>query len=774
MADQDRDDAPMTQPESVSRAIQHLKLAQAVEASQRKREREDLQFQVPDLMWPEDVQKTRQAQIVNGVVLPARPMLSIPKLDQPVQLVLNQERAASLSVSIHPLDLDADDDTAEVLQGLYRAIERDSRANLARTWAFERAVKAGRGGYRILKDYDPTSDNPSDQRIVIKRILHQESLYLDVAAEEPDWSDADWGLLATWMPFARYKARWPKSKLAKQDASELSALAEDEGHPDWVKAANDETGGYAVLVVELFERTYEDMEVSAGDYRRTDKQAKVRWYTVNCLEELDCQDWDGQYIPLIPAVGRELIPFDGERRWSGIIGPNKDAARLFNYGASGAAESAALEPRAPFDVDPEEIEGFEPWWNQANVRNFPYLPRRKVLHGQPTGPLQRVQADTSKMQINMMLVSQADSFLHAGTGAYEPSLGQESPQQRSGKAVMALQQQHEAGSSHYLDNLAEITMTYEAKVILDLIPKVYDRPGRIVKTLDLEGNTSSVMLNQPFVVDPRTKRPMAAMDALGQAPAPGAKHYDLNKGRYGVSVTIGKGYKSRLEEGANELGQLFQAAPQLFQILGDLYLKFRDFPGHEEAAERVKKLLPPPLQQHDQNDPARAQQEAAQLKAQMQQMGQQLGQMADYIKGERAKHEAQIQIKQIEAQTQLALQRMKDATSLSVAEINARAKGVLSAQEAQHEAEALAQEQSFEAAQAAQDRAHEVGMAAMGHDQSIQAAQQAALHGAIAADQQAGAQSSLAAQQAGHQADLAAQQAALAPQAPEGGSDASA
>jgi hypothetical protein len=139
------------------------------------------------------VQQTRKPQIVNGVPLPARPMLSFPTLDQPVQLVLNQERAAKLGIRVHPLSEDADDDTAEALQGLYRRIEVDSRANVARSWAFDRAVKAGRGVYRILTEYaDEEGGHPSDQRIVIKRILHQGSVYLDPFAQEADWSDGEW------------------------------------------------------------------------------------------------------------------------------------------------------------------------------------------------------------------------------------------------------------------------------------------------------------------------------------------------------------------------------------------------------------------------------------------------------------------------------------------------------------------------------------------------------------------------------------------------------
>jgi hypothetical protein len=46
----------------------------------------------------------------------------------------------------------------------------------------------------------------------------------------------------------------------------------------------------------------------------------------------------------------------------------------------------------------------------------------------------------------MLLLQQAREFIHEGTGAYESALGQQATNAKSGRAVMALQQQHQAGS----------------------------------------------------------------------------------------------------------------------------------------------------------------------------------------------------------------------------------------------------------------------------------------------------------------------------------------
>jgi hypothetical protein len=758
-----------TKPSSiVTEALDCFAAWASVEDKQRKREIEDLQFQVPELQWPAEVAITRKAQRVEGVVLAARPMLSIPKLDQPIQLVLNSEKAAHLGVQVHPLTEESDEDTAEALQGLYRAIEVDSRANLARSWGFERGVKAGRGFYRILKEYDEDSDHPSDQKIVIKRIYEQGSVYLDPAHTEPDGSDAERALIVEDIPIKRYRRLYPDSKLASYSNEEFVALGNE--RQGWVTG---EKEGLAVRVAEYFYVRYEKETVSwdgpNGTQSRDKEKRVVHWCKLNAAEELESTIWDGQYIPIIKVVGRELIPFDSEKRMVGLIGPNKDAQRLFNYAASASVEMAALETKASHAVDPEAIEGYEGWWNQKNVRNFPYLPYKRFRGGRDLGEPVPIQADMSKMQINALLLSQSGDFIHAGTSAFEPSLGQNSPNVKTKGATLALQSQSEQANSHWLDNLAEISMTHEARVVLELIPKVYDRPGRVARILDGEDNPKQVMFNAPFTMNGKRPVPMPQQQPQQpgmppqqpQQPQGDVKHFDLTKGRYGVTVSIGKAYKSRVEQGKDELGQLFQAEPQLFSILGDIYLKFADFPGHREAAERMKKMLPPQLQDEDGQQAAQQahqlQQENAALKQHLQELG---GELAK----DKLKADAQIQIAQNRDATTLAKTQADNETKIAVAELGAKVDRLSLFLEERARLGVQAQDGQ----QNALDRLHDVNLATLQHQQAMRQAQQQGSQQAALADQEhqqaleqgdQSAQNTMAAQ---------AQAAALAPK-PEAG-----
>ena len=173
--------------------------------------------------------------------------------------------------------------------------------------------------------------------------------------------------------------------------------------------------------------------------------------------------------------------------------------------------------------------------------------------------------------------------------------------------------------------------------------------------------------------------------------------YDLRKGRYGVVVTIGRSYKSRTQEGADEMGQLFQANPSLFPILGDLYLKFRDFPGHNEAAERIKKLLPPPLQ-----DPS-GQPTVEQLQAELQEQGQMLEQLTKAldektreVDTEAVKQQAITAREQADAQVRVELERMKNETDLAITQMKVKAAEDKTVFEAEHEESMTNDEQSHD------------------------------------------------------------------------------
>lgn len=439
-------DTPNTSAETLLERVKRcLKDAMEADADQRQREELALRFQVGSLQWDDASRNARAGGFEGGVAVPARPTLSISKLDQPIQIVLNQARNARLGVNIHPVSEDSDKEGAEVRQGLYRRIERDSNASQARLWALDRATKCGRGVYRVNKKWDEDADAETfDQEITIDCILDQSMVYFDPASQRPDKSDGEWAIVAAWVKADTFRRLYPLAELSQPDHGfgDLDTM-----EPDWIKGDGD---GRAFLVAEYWYKvhTYETVEVDGyqGEKRVGKRKRERDIVSVKCVkltgtEVLEEYDWEGKYIPLVPVPGRELQPINGQRRWTGMIEPSMDGQRLFNVAASTLVERMMLEPKTPWVMAEGQQEGHEAMWQQSNVRNFPYLLYKQVGLGEKQAPPpQRSQLDQTGMSLAMMAMQEADSWLQATTAVNAWSKGQ-ADRNESGRKVLALQQQ---------------------------------------------------------------------------------------------------------------------------------------------------------------------------------------------------------------------------------------------------------------------------------------------------------------------------------------------
>jgi hypothetical protein len=194
-----------------------------------------------------------------------------------------------------------------------------------------------------------------------------------------------------------------------------------------------------------------------------------------------------------------------------MIHPAKDSQRAFNFAISSAVERAALEPKAPYVGPAVSFEGYEKFWDQANVKNYSYLPYNMGSPANPNPRPERMQIDSQGTSLNLELAQMARDNVQAATAVFDPSLGKVPQKDRSGRAIMALQDQAESGTSHFLQNFAKYTLAYEALVVLDLMPAIYNRPERNVRIV--MGDSREVearMINAPSVTDQNTGQPMPA------------------------------------------------------------------------------------------------------------------------------------------------------------------------------------------------------------------------------------------------------------------------
>ncbi len=590
----------------------------------RDSELDDLRFYAgsPDnqWQWPNDVLQTRGSS--QGPVVSARPCLTINKLPQHVKQITNEQRMNRPTIKVLPVDDKSDIEMADVFNGVIRHIEYTSDADVAYDTACENQVTYGEGYLRILTEY--CDDTSFDQEIKIGRIRNSFSVYMDPMIQDPAGADARWCFITDDMTKDEYERAYPK-------ASPISTLTArgigDSSINQWISETTVRVAEYFYIECEkatlnlypgnqtALTGTPEDSLLRAMfgkplRSRQSDRE-RVKWCKTNGYEILEESEWAGSFIPVVRVVGNEF-EVDGQLYVSGLVRNAKDAQRMYNYWCSQEAEMLALAPKAPFIGYGGQFEGYEQQWKTANTQNWPYLEvNPDVTDGQGAVlPLpQRAQPPMASSGL-LQAKTGASEDIKSTTGQYNASLGMTS-NERSGKAILARQRESDVGTYHYADNLAR-AVRHIGRQLVDLIPKIYDT-ARVARILGEDGEPSTVKMN------PDQEEPVKKI--MGPGGVVVDKIYNPRVGKYDVRVITGPGYATKRQEALESMAQLLQGNPQLWQVAGDLFVKNMDWPGAQDLAKRLQKMLDPKVMA-DEDNPAlvAANQQMEAMNAEMQQM----------------------------------------------------------------------------------------------------------------------------------------------------------
>lgn len=601
--------------EFLEEARERFKLAEQAESLIRERGLDDLKMRAGD-QWDSDMKAKRLKQ--------KRPCLTVNRLPQFVRQVSNDQRQNRPAIQVSPVDDKGDPKTAEVLQGLIRHIEYDSGADAAYDTAFNGAANTGLGYFRVITEYaDPMS---FDLDIKIKRIRNQFSVYIDPDAKEADRSDMRWAFIVDDFSEEEFEARHPDAEVCKDKSTWETAR---QVAPSWMEGKQVRVAEYfcmtttkatllmladgTVLLEDQLKRALEINPEAVPPVvlkQRDTEIPAVRWCKIIGTEILEDTLWPGRWIPIFPVLGDEL-EVDGQVILEGVIRHAKDQQRMLNVFVSTETEAIGLTPKAPWIVAEGQLENREKEWKASNSETQAFLTYKPTsLNGQPVPPPQRNFAEANTQAItNARLLVQDD--MKALVGIFDSALGQHS-NETSGIAIRARQNQSGTANYHLVDNLTR-TIRHLGRVLVDLIPKVYDAP-RVARIIGEDGTEKTVWLNQKFK-DPNTGEELL---------------YDLSIGKYDVRVTAGPSYATKRQEAAASMMQLAQADPTLNQKAGDLIVKNMDWPGAQEIADRLKKFLPPQAQDEDKGGgqiPPQVQAQMQQIKGAMDQQSQLIDQL---------------------------------------------------------------------------------------------------------------------------------------------------
>ncbi|MFN7756853.1 MAG: portal protein [Betaproteobacteria bacterium] len=568
-------DSDASKPDALKDALEAFEKSAEHDDHNRKAFEDDIDFALLENQWPDQVRRDRE--------LEGRPCLTVNKLAAMGRQIVNDARRNKPGITVHPVDSDADPDTAEVLNGIIRNIEQSSNAEVAYDTALENAVFGGFGYFRINTKY--TSDDTFDQDIVIERISNPLSVYRDCYSTAADSSDWNYCFVVDSLSKAQFKRQYPGAEQVDWKSEAWRDLSSPWLDGDFVQVAEYWTREKAKKRILLLS----DQSVIEADEYEKNKPAfdakgvqvmaerevethKVKQRVMSGAEVLETVDWAGKYIPIVPVYGTEVV-LKGKRTFRSLVRGAKDAQRMFNYWRTTSTELVAMAPKTPFIGRKGAFETDINKWATANTQSHAFIeydgpeaPQRQPFSGVPAGALQ--EALNASDDIKTVL------------GMYDASLGARS-NETSGKAIIARQMESDNATFHFIDNLSR-GIRHAGRILIDLIPQVYSVP-RVLRIIGQDGEPDMRPVNQEIRTEERNPLTGEIEEIV--------KIYDLTAGRYDLTVSAGPSFASMRQEAASQMIELIRAYPDAAPVIGDLLVKNLDWPGADEIAERMQKAM---------------------------------------------------------------------------------------------------------------------------------------------------------------------------------------
>jgi hypothetical protein len=231
-------------------------------------------------------------------------------------------------------------------------------------------------------------------------------------------------------------------------------------------------------------------------------------------------------------------------------------------------ESVALAPKAKWLLAEGQDEGHENEWAQANIKSSSVLRyKQKDIEGVPAPVPQRLQPEPPPTGI-MEAAGAISADLQMVLGILDPN--QLPSGNISGKALMGQQAQVDLSNFHFYDNMTR-SIKHTGKIILDLIPKIYDTQ-RVMRIIGSDGQPDMTVINE--------------QSAIGEV------LNDVTVGEYDVVMDTGPGFQSRRQQAVEAMMPMLTGNSELFNIAGDLVFRNMDFPGADVIADRLAALNP--------------------------------------------------------------------------------------------------------------------------------------------------------------------------------------
>lgn len=524
-----------------------------------------------------------------------RPKFEFNKIQLSVIRIYNEWAKNRFTVEFRPQNNAADTDTADNLQELFRADERDSNADEAYSTAFMEGISGGIGAIMLEAKYDDEDgDDDEYQRIRIKPIFEADTMvYWDSNARRYDKADAKHVTIVTSMSKHQFKEKYKKEPASFDD---LQGYRFDWRDGDNVRVAehyelterkvevtklSHPEGGEPVKLYEDDEDYDQQLDTYAVqgyeiDFVKKVKRKEVKGYVLSgneIVEELGVIA--GEYLPVAPFYGKRMY-VSGREVTQGHVGLSRDAQIAFNLKMSGLIDLASRPQDETPIFTPAQVKGHEGQWASKEVERKPYLTinptKDKDGNLVAVGPQAYTKAPVIPQAMGALIES-SGALIGELTG--KDSNSEQLHSNVSAEAVEMVQERVDGQSLIYLDNFAK-TIAHVGRIWLSMAQTVYDEQERPMAGVKHDDTDSTVIINKPTIKD-------------GQL----AYENDMQGGKYKVVVDIGEAFATQRDKTVKRMIQMLPLAsdPQDAKVLYNTILANQDGEGMRDISAYARKNL---------------------------------------------------------------------------------------------------------------------------------------------------------------------------------------
>lgn len=527
-------------------------------------------------------------------------------IDEDLTLVLNETRQYCLKI-INEIKENrpalraratgggATKDSAEIFTGLYRYIEYRSTAADAYDLATEHMVKMGIGYWRVVNKY--VSNDSFDQDAFIMRIKDPLTVFLDPDIQEPDGSDARYGFIfedikrdLAEIRYPQYKKYFGQAALGatgdwlNSERVRIAEYYEKEPTTDVLYSyVVPETGQRATIMASRLPKSIEQtLRADPLTRYRTVESEQVNWYLIIGDRVIKKSVVPCKYVPIVRSVAEENC-INGIYDRKGHVRNLKDPQRMLNYWASSAVIHVALQTKTPYVSPIEAIENHQEYWANANKENLPFLPYTSQTKDGKEIPRPQREQPPVMAPAYIQGLEIARQQMMSVAGQYEAVMGQQGPE-LSGRAIIERKKPGDRSTYHYANALAR-AIAFTGKIIIDMTPRLYDTE-RVIRIMGEDQQQSEVR------IDPKLQQPSKEIKETVEMEDKVQRVFNPSIGQYDVQASAGPSWGTRREQAAESLLTIMRERPELTSVIGDLFFQSADFPLSEEAAARLKRMVP--------------------------------------------------------------------------------------------------------------------------------------------------------------------------------------